>query len=574
MSGSPDAFNPDLLDRIPLTARSVLDVGCGSGALALEYRRRNPAALLVGIERDARAAEVARRRMHHVLEGDLERDPLPFRGNLPPSGFDCIVYGDVLEHLHDPWTILAQHVQALSPEGTVLVCMPNVEHWSFVERLLRGTWTYEQQGLFDRTHLRWFSPDTTRRALVDAGLVPIDVAARTHDPEAAGGFVRAIAPGLRALGIEPEAYLRRAGALQHVWRARRRPVSRLAVVSTMLDPVGGVSEVRVVQPLQALSTDPSILAHVTPPGGEARLPEGIAEVYVMHRPALVGQGGLDALRALHARHRLIVCEFDDHPDFIPILQRPDVHNFTGAHAVQTSTEPLAEFLRAQNPEVAVFPNAVPRLPDPRNFARSDRLTLFFGGINREQDWPALLPALNAVAGMAGERLQFRIVADQGLFDALETPYKEFTPLCDYGTYMQLLATSEVCLMPLLDTPFNRCKSDLKFLEASACRVAALASPVVYADSIEDGRTGFIFRTPAELQQRLVRMLANPEATRAVADAARAFVAGNRMMAYQVARRVGWYRSLLARREALHEAVLARVPELRPKLRPVAAGAPG
>ena len=56
MSGYPDLFNVDLLDRIPLTARSLLDVGCHTGALAQEYRRRNPAALTVGIERDPKAA--------------------------------------------------------------------------------------------------------------------------------------------------------------------------------------------------------------------------------------------------------------------------------------------------------------------------------------------------------------------------------------------------------------------------------------------------------------------------------------------------------------------------------------
>jgi glycosyltransferase involved in cell wall biosynthesis len=330
----------------------------------------------------------------------------------------------------------------------------------------------------------------------------------------------------------------------------------------MLDPVGGVSEVRVVQPLQALATDPSLITRIVAGAGESGLPANIPEVFILHRPALVGEGGLETLRQMHARHRLIVVEFDDHPDYIPILQRPDVYNFIGAHAIQTTTEPLAALLRQQNPEVMVFPNALPRLPDVRNFQRPDRLTLFFGGINRDQDWPPILEALNAVAAMAGDRLQFRIVADRALFDALETPFKEFTPLCDYATYLQLLSTSEICLMPLTDTPFNRCKSDLKFLEASASRVAALASHIVYGGTIEDGRTGVLFLDGAELRQRLLRMIANPDMARAVADRARAHVAAHRMMAYQVARRVEWYRTLLARREELHVALLARMPQLR------------
>ena len=65
----------------------------------------------------------------------------------------------------------------------------------------------------------------------------------------------------------------------------------------------------------------------------------------------------------------------------------------------------------------------------------------------------------------------------------------------------------------------------------------------------------------ELQQRLIRLVANPDHGRAMADAARGVIAGHRMLAYQVADRVAWYRSLWERREELHRALLARVPEL-------------
>ena len=218
-------------------------------------------------------------------------------------------------------------------------------------------------------------------------------------------------------------------------------------------------------------------------------------------------------------------------------------------------------LGAANPHIGVFANAVRQVHVPRNFASPGRLTMLFAGINREEEWPPYLAALNAVAALAGERLHIHIVADRGLFDALVTPHKTFTPLCDYETYQELLANSEICFMPLADTVFNRCKSDLKFIEAAAFRVAALASPTVYGAVIEDGRTGLIFRDPAELQQRLVRLVANPDLARGLADAARQYVTGARMLAYQVAAREAWYRDLWARRAALHADLLERVPEL-------------
>ena len=105
-------------------------------------------------------------------------------------------------------------------------------------------------------------------------------------------------------------------------------------------------------------------------------------------------------------------------------------------------------------------------------------------------------------------------------------------------------------MPLADTPFSRAKSDLKFIEAASCRTAALASSVVYGNSIEDGRTGLLFRDTVEFHAKLLRLVAMPELARDLGDAARRTVADDRMLAYQVGHRIAWYRSLWARREAL------------------------
>lgn len=568
-----DAANIDLLHRIPLEARLILEVGCGTGALGAEYKRRNPACRYVGIESDPEAGRMAARRLDQVVIGDVEADPLPFG----PGPFDCIIYGDSLEHMRDPWAVLRRHAEALAEDGVVLICMPNAEHWSFAERLLRGTFDYAPAGLFDRTHLRWFTVDSTLRALSEAGLMPLDVMPRIFDRDAGDAFVRTMEPALAAMGIDREAYRTRALPLLHIWRATRRMPAPLRVRSTMLDHIGGVSHVRVGQPMQALATHPGVTAEVVQHGQPLLPPgqDGAARLFIFHRPLLAGEHGLEQLRTLIARGWLVLCEFDDHPDFLPAMQRDDVHNFRAVHAVQTSTEPLAAVLRRHNPEVAVFPNAIARLPDARNYADPGRLTLFFAGLNRGGEWPPLLGALNAAAALAGDRLHFRIVADSALFAALETPHKTFVPLCDYETYQDLLARSEVSFMPLRDNPFNRCKSDLKFIEAAAHRVTSLASEVVYAGSIEDGRTGLLFRDAAELQKRLLHLLANPAQGRAIADAARAMVARERMLASQVPQRLDWYRSLWARRQELHRALLQRVPELgRPPAGPAALPAEG
>jgi glycosyltransferase involved in cell wall biosynthesis len=256
-----------------------------------------------------------------------------------------------------------------------------------------------------------------------------------------------------------------------------------------------------------------------------------------------------------------VTEFDDHPEHFQMMRMGGDLSFRAVHAIQTSTVAMAEILRKYNPEIAVFPNAIVSLPKIRNFATPGEITLFFGALNREKDWHSLMPVINAVAANAGGRLKFQVVHDQSFFNALETQHKTFTPTCDYDTYLRILGGSELCFMPLGDTPFNRAKSDLKFIEASACRVATLASTVVYGDSVEDGRTGLLFRDPTEFHAGLLGLVAMPELARNLGDAARQYVADHRMLAYQVTPRINWYRSLWARRETLETARRARI-ELR------------
>jgi glycosyltransferase involved in cell wall biosynthesis len=559
MTRYPDFANTDLLERIPLTAQSVLDVGCNGGALGTAYRRFNPRALLLGIEPDATAAELAARRLDRVAAVDVERNPLPFVLDRP---IDCIIYGDVLEHLRDPWAVLRRHAEALSEDGTMVICVPNVHHWSFADRLLRGTWKYEPDGLLDETHLRWFSLDSMREGLEAVGLLPHDVSPRVFDAEKAKEFATAIAPALHNLGVDPAAYARRAAPLQYVWRAVKRPRPMLSVASSMLAPVGGVSHVRIVYPMQALRSDPGVLtqigvSEVTNPAPDT------PHIFILHRPLLSGERGAQVISKLLSEGWVIVTEFDDHPDHFGMLDAEDQLAFRGVHAVQVSTPALAAVLRTRNPEIAVFPNAIRALPELRNFLDPQILTLFFGALNRERDWAPLMPVLNEVAQKAGDRLRFSVVHDRAFFDALHTSHKRFTPTCDHENYMTLLGQCEISLMPLADTPFNRAKSDLKFIEAGACRVATVASHIMYSDSVEDGSTGLLFHDADELRDRLLRLVAMPELARALGDAARRYVAGERMLAYQVSQRIAWYRSLWARRDKLNLALQARLADLAP-----------
>jgi SAM-dependent methyltransferase len=558
---------PDLSRLIPLSAQVVLDVGCAAGEVGASYRRLNPNARLLAIDSDPDMVAAARVHYDECVVADARTEPLPFQ---TPDGIDCIVYSSVLEYLPDPFAVLRRHAEALSPDGTMLIFVPNVEHWSLTNRLLHGTFHYEESGLLDRRHLRWFGFEALPRGLRASGLVPVDVQPWVPDEPSGRTFVEAMTPALRNLGIDPADYARTALPMGYTWRVRSTQTRRLIIAGDMLRPVGGVSHLRVIHPLAAMASDPSVVtrfaAATNPPeldqlGKPTEADDDVPRIFIMHRPALFGAEGQQVINNLIDKGWLVVTEFDDHPDFLRGMNDPALVSFRGVHAVQTTTRELAALLRERNPELALFPNAIATLPDIRNFTDPGVLTVFFGALNRELDWRSIMGAINSVAALARDRLRFRVVHDEGFFRALQTPNKSFTPLCDYDTYMDLLGTSEISLMPLDDTPFNRAKSDLKFIEAGACRVAALASSVVYGNSIVHGETGLIFKDPDEFHRHFLRLAAIPDLALQLGGNARRMVSRHRMLADQVAPRIAWYRDLWERRAALTEAIRARIDRL-------------
>ena len=266
------------------------------------------------------------------------------------------------------------------------------------------------------------------RGLIESGLVPIDTQPRLIDERAGQAFIEAILPGLRNLGIDPGDYMRAAIPSHFIWRARRAPVQRLVVAGDMLRPIGGVSHLRVIHPLAAMATDPTVITQFAPVAnppetrdipGMDRVQDNAPRIFIMHRPAVFGAEGQRAINAMIDKGWVVVTEFDDHPDFLRGLNDPSLVSFRGVHAVQTTTPELTALLRERNPEIRMFPNAIAELPEIRNFTDPRVLTVFFGALNREPDWRHLMGAINAVASRAGDRLRFRVVHDEGFFQALE-----------------------------------------------------------------------------------------------------------------------------------------------------------
>jgi methionine biosynthesis protein MetW len=161
---------PDLEALVPSDARIVLDVGCATGHLGAALKRRG-VERVVGIELNPEAAREAEAVLDEVVCGNVDADELPW----PDESFDCVVYGDVLEHLVDPWQVLRAQYRLVKPGGCVLVSIPNVGYWRVVVGLLRGRFEYTPDGSLDATHLRFFTRASVEELCRQAGLELVEV---------------------------------------------------------------------------------------------------------------------------------------------------------------------------------------------------------------------------------------------------------------------------------------------------------------------------------------------------------------------------------------------------------------
>lgn len=177
IAGTGDAFNRNyalnrrgygthqaIANRVRAGSR-VLDVGCASGYF-MQYLREIKQCDSIGIEVDMDAARQAQNAGFTVFHGSAEQGLAAAKGYEP---FDHVIFGDVLEHMADPVSVLAASSHLLSPSGTALVSLPNIVSLRARFRLLLGVWRYEDLGIFDRTHLRFFSVATGRELITESG---------------------------------------------------------------------------------------------------------------------------------------------------------------------------------------------------------------------------------------------------------------------------------------------------------------------------------------------------------------------------------------------------------------------
>lgn len=438
----------------------------------------------------------------HGRYAGVELDPAEL--GVRAGTIDCLVYPDVLARVADPWSLLERQATWLRADGMVVASVPLVQHW--------------------------------------------DV----------------LANQLQQIGLHGERFLLQRAAGQYLVRALRNPVPprRVSLHALISEPVV-CGRVRVQEPEWFLNTIPGFTATSSdrPPPQFTRVGPAEEKILLLQRSVIRPGKELQLIQDVVRLGYLVIADMDDDPLRFSHHQASDCLTFRAVHAVQTSTEPLAEVLRPYNPHVAVFANHLATLPPPRSDAETGVVRLFFGALNREEDTKPILPALNRILQEQGPRVHVQVVYDRSFYEALQTDAKSYEPLCAYPRYEELLRACDIALLPLEPTRFNRMKSDLKWIECAAHGVIALASPTVYEESIAPGKTGFPYRSAEEFETKLRQLLGDRDLRRQVVQQAHAWVRDQRLLSQHYRDRYRWYLQLLDRLPELTKAIRQRTPEL-------------
>lgn len=166
----------DIVASLPTNpAARVLEIGCGDGGTGALAKAQGKCVCYVGVEREPGAASIARNVLDQVIEGDVEALDLAQLG----GRFDAVILSEVLEHLVDPWALVARLRKVMRPGATIHASSPNIAHYRIIRALLRGRFDYADSGTMDRTHLRWFTPQSYRSMFEEAGFETSSVTALT-----------------------------------------------------------------------------------------------------------------------------------------------------------------------------------------------------------------------------------------------------------------------------------------------------------------------------------------------------------------------------------------------------------
>ncbi len=180
-----DFINLPLLSQVPKKAKRILDLGCGDGRMGKKIKELQECSVM-GVNVSEFEAQLASKSLDKVVVGDLNNFDISNLGK-----FDCIICSHIIEHLYEPQQLLMQLRRNLSPNGILVVGLPNILFWKYRLRFLAGNFKYIKGTPLDPGHMRFFDWKTSRQLIEEAGYEIVSMCAEGNFPLL---FIRKLIP--------------------------------------------------------------------------------------------------------------------------------------------------------------------------------------------------------------------------------------------------------------------------------------------------------------------------------------------------------------------------------------------
>jgi len=232
--------------------------------------------------------------------------------------------------------------------------------------------------------------------------------------------------------------------------------------------------------------------------------------------------------------------------------RADMKRLAGAcDAMQFPSEFLRDKYAHLNRFSEVFPNQMLIVPPEKGLRRSSEIVVGWGGsLTHLEDLAEIAgPLIRWISSRSDIRLHL-MAADPiwALFDSLSSDKKKKFETGSILDYYHFLDSLDVGVGPLRDTPFNRARTDIKFLEyAARCVVAVMQATGPYRESVSQGVNGYLYKNTGELVDILETVTSDLRLRVRIATAARNYVMSERHQFHHAGKRLDFYLKIMGER---------------------------
>lgn len=560
-----DSKRPELPAMLERPPRRVLDIGCATGSTGMMLKEWWPDVFVAGVELNKVAAEKARQRIDLVISEKLEDTDLEAQG-ISRGSIDTVIMADVLEHMYDPWSTLLRLHPYLTDDAQVLASIPNIRHLGLMNEIAKGNFKYDYGGLLDITHIRFFTLNEMEKMFRETGYQIVkrghtwDTSLQNLQYDSERTVVTTdklsivgvseqdltelktvqfllLAHPVRPLPaeIEDEVRVRMAPSSAPVVRVGRK--KKLAVYSSE-HPAWACARLRVLQPFALLGHEWEVEWGVnwenSPPTARDDAWHGADAVLVQRYFPQASTTKL--FEDIFASGIPVIYDTDDNIADIPMDSphakvieevQPYVLDVSArASAIFVSTEPLCEIWEGRSHGVI---RVLPNLVDLRLFAAPVSMPSsitrigVLGTGTHAADFALVEGALRQILDRHAGKIEVLVMGMRPAAGAESHPAMRYLDFeVDYEGYAATLRGLglHIACVPLQDNAFNRCKSNIKWLEYSACGIAGIYSDVLPYRCVRHGETGLLVaNTESAWLEAIESLIEQPERRMAIAQAA-------------------------------------------------------